>query len=888
MASTSLLPHVGAGQAPITPQMGGGGNVSLLPEVPARIDAQLGGKPVKMKKIRKSKSVKVQRGGYKFIGNEEKFYELIRKMSLPIKKEDKITDNNLKIGEYYFFIKFIKSGFSDFIEKLSKSINESKVDNIIKIRAILFKILTTFENFMEEFSHYNKLDDNFKTFKAIFFKPTNQKLIKNGVRILTLINYIDGTNKMTKSYGNHLIKITEEYENYVPNEEDEDKNTGKYKDYRNIIREELKKIIPPPAPPPSNGSGTTGTTGKATTTPPAATTTSSTATTTSAAATTTSPAATPSVTTPPATIATPETEEDKNKVCYEELKKKLNMDSPNFENTIKEIMKSIPVDQMSAIIRDPRYKDVRSLISQMITMKIDQFKTDLMAARGISGETVAIGPSGETVAIGPSGETVATPGTTPETTPGTTPETTPGTTPETTPGTTPETIPETTSGTTSGTTPETTPVTTSGTPGTTPESIDNLFKTYFETNKNYNGAKADDISNENIQKLIGGSDKDFKNDYYKDYDFQREALCGLHAINNLFIEERRANSDLKKFEREIFDELCKIMIEEGCPISGFYHKDVMTKFLEKQGYNVKETTSQDDLINDIEEIIKGIRNDPKTKDNVLNLIIDKGNKLKITYNENKIQYNNASFDFDEVYKIALSGNNPNNIDKELIKEISNLIDISVKNEKDTIENLKQRPEFKVLLEENIANNDNNLGLIMGSGSHWTTLRRLNKDYLEFRNSSRIPKSVINPSNSTQKDALSDDDFEKLLKQLEDLEKEKEGKPIEISHNIDDYIPDIYNINTDYDKIIKLFRDNNMQTYILVNKPENSKSNSSNPKTVQNDAQTQSPASQSADSESAAKRKVNKLYGPNFQGGGVKTRSKRRGIRVKKTKRRSKK
>ena len=113
MASTSLLPHVGAGQAPITPQMGGGGNVSLLPEVPARIDAQLGGKPVKMKKIRKTKSVKVQRGGYKFIGNEEKFYELIRKMSLPIKKEDKITSSNLTIENYKFFI----SGLRHFMHR---------------------------------------------------------------------------------------------------------------------------------------------------------------------------------------------------------------------------------------------------------------------------------------------------------------------------------------------------------------------------------------------------------------------------------------------------------------------------------------------------------------------------------------------------------------------------------------------------------------------------------------------------------------------------------------------------------------------------------------------------------------------------------------------------
>ena len=786
MASTSLLPHVGAGQAPITPQMGGGGNVSLLPEVPARIDAQLGGKPVKMKKIRKSKSVKVQRGGFTFTEDEQKFYELIQKMT--ISNNEKITSVNMKKKEHYiFFIEFIKNKFSKFIENISNSINESKVENIIKIRLVLIKIITTFENFMEQFKRYNnKSDENFKTFKAIFYNPDNEKLIKNGVRILTLINYIDGTNKMTKTYGNRLIKITEEYENYVPNEEDEDKNSGRYKSYRNIIREESKKIIPPPAPLPTSS--------KPATTAVATPTTATAPSTKSSAPPATAPTTATTTTT---TAPLPATEEDKNKVCYEELKKKLNMDSPNFESTIREIMKSIPVDQMSAIIRDPQYKNIRSLISQMITMKIDQFKTDLMAARGVSretvtvgpsgetvavgpsGETVAIGPSGETVAVGPSGETVAV-GPSGETVAiGPSGETvaTSGTK-EITSGEKDGTIPKTTTGAT-GTTGTTTETTTGTTGTTSPITYGGKYGNLFET--------------------------------------QKSLLCGLHSLNNLFIEERRKN-EIETFTKEGLDNICNELkgkepnTDYGCDNPfGYYEVTVLQKAIDSTNLFIYE------LSNPVkEEIEKDITKEyAKEKEELVNILLVEINNDKISYDlqdktEDSIQ-SSIEQDINVLFGSSeeLSSENENYLNL-LIRKFNEKI-LPILKTKDLIDIDNYTEQIKNLL------SPDTIGAIIGNGSHYYAIRKINEKEFEIRDSMSNLDSII--------EVIKDDDQNVLFNKLE----KRLINPI----------------------------NKNFRVIVVKKKPDT--------KPITNLTTSKAPTT-----------------------GGAKTRSKRRGIRVKKTKRRSKK
>jgi hypothetical protein len=609
--------------------------------------------------------------------------------------------------------------------------------------------------------------------------------------------------------GERLIKITEGYENIDIDGE----NTGDYKDYRNEIRKQIKKLEPktaPPAPAPSNGKGTIGT-AKKPSAPPAPVPTTSTSTTT---------ATTTATTPPPAASAAPATatEEDKNKVCYEELRKKLNMDSPNFEGTIGKIMESIPVDQMSAIIRDPGYKDVRSLISQMITMKISQFKTDLMAARG----TVAMAKSEEKSEETKTKETKA--------------EVKEGTGTGTASGIVSTTIvpgPGPTSVITSGEGRGTKSINRDAeaeaktkaeaeakanaeakakakakakeNEETYKKELEEMDKTIKEKLNTYGikygGFKAKNISNELIEELKKDNRPIVKEYYENQYEFQSKALCGLHALNNLFIEERK-EKNFEKLNETLLKEICKIMVEKkaettdnGCPDSGYYSINLIGKLLHSLGYNITQNFLPEEV-------------EPK---------------------------------------------------KETIKTLIT----------------------------NIKTNNKNLGIILGSGGHWTTLRRLNSNYVDYRNSIIPPKSTTDSINNTR---LTEQQRIEYATKLSLAEK---GDTIE-AKTIDDFTPEIYNMNKVED-ILNIFDKNGTIAYIVVNAgPSGETTVKTNPVNARIQsaitaitASVPSPIPTSPPPSPTSPPRVPQIAS-STKIGGAKTRSKRRGIRVKKTKRRSKK
>jgi hypothetical protein len=378
------------------------------------------------------------------------------------------------------------------------------------------------------------------------------------------------------------------------------------------------------------------------------------------------------------------TETQKNiepmETCYKVIREKFAEDK-TFEPTIKEIMETLPPENLSTVLYDPHYKEIRGLIRTMISTRIDQFKKELEVAR------VPITLSEDETTM--KGYKVQ----------------------------------------------QDKPLQTDQHYTSKEEAEEykkKLEKMHDDVKKiletyttRYGGSKASDISDEIVNNIKKNDDIAIKDYYREEYDFQKELLCGLHAINNLFIEERK-EKNIGKFEKTLFDSICNIMntagLEvDGCPENGYYSVNVMSEIFTSLGYNVEHIS-----------------------------------KAKI-------------------------------------------------NQEAIIEKLK---------------NSNNLGIILGSGSHWTALRRLNNNYVDFRNSIT-------------------------------------AKP---------YTPKIYNFRTEAEAIKKIFKDNGIIVYIIIN------------------AGKPAPTINSVNKEPSLP-----VSFPNHNTfGGAKTRSKRRGIRSKKTKRRSKK
>jgi hypothetical protein len=786
MATASVLPDVAAR---IAPQMGGGSGAetSLLPTVGD------------------SSMVRAQYGGA-LDENEKKFINLLKDMGLPLpskKGDSKIMKEDFTEENYGQFILFIKrkqkgieqSKFDILMKKIKKEVNESQIENIQEIRKPILEELNKFEEFINQFKFYttnkgeqlkinsqkqaqlNKFNTNFEEFKERFYDttvgyyPNSKKIIETSIRILLLNDYINGT-PMKPIDGRRLILITEAHENYKLGENGV--NTGNFREYRDKIRKEVEKlkmkeegektnVIPSEELKAANTVAETKVENTVVETKPA--------------------------------NATPSALEVSSKMevvqaiepCYERLREEMTK-NPDFTSVIEKLMSQTSGD-LKDLLYNPSHAEVRKLLREMITLKVEQFKSALREARGEEEEGVNVGIQTENMSVETENAAV---GTNAGTVPVAKMNATIGTNAaaekmnvaigtNAVPAPVANAVPAPVNNTESV---ENIPAINQKTPivQSITSPINSLFETYFEEHINYGGFKAPLIIPTTLQKLQNNDRETIKN-YYNSFDFQREALCGLHAINNLFIEERTANPKLKKFERKIFDDLCNIMVNEGleggCPPSGYYHKDLMIKFLKKQGYETPEIGALESFIGEISEIISTKRSSPDTRQNVYNKMRDKMFEIGGTL-EDAI--------FNKLFSIALKSesseiNKLNDDEKAIYEIIVTFLEQEVNQERNIYNLLRSESDNLEFLKTNVFGNENNLGLILGNGGHWISLRRLDANHVDFRNSMNFIM-----------------------------------EPFKIINTSEDYIPHIYNSGQLVEIIEEIYINNGTSTIIIVNKP----------------------------------------------------------------------
>lgn len=755
--AASLLPDV---TARITPQMGGGGGgaeASLLPDVNGvPIRAQLGGKPVKVPRVKGKK----QSGGALLTDEEKVFANLFKDLD----KKTKFTEEENKLIE-----KYVKD--TGFINKITESLKKDEMKEDNNIGQIYERLKGIFNRFIATLKNY--INSKEKDYESLI--KIHALELENGRRVILLNDYIE-TKKLTKNSINYIIRLANaltfpKKDGYIRGLEAKKEKLEKGAPIPPPPLAPQKKrapIPPPPLVPQKKESEETV-------------------------------EITPISTDTPSKTEVVETMES----CYAKLRAEMAKENPDFTDIIQHLYSEIPKEKMKDILYDPSHAPVRQLLREMITLKVNQFKDALKEARGewaSANAAIQTNAPASGINVGTETEIVATVNTAVETNvPATSVnvgmKTETATVKDT--GVGPNTMPKTNtigivnSSTIGNTKDESIPIVQppSQTTEKTDEEeykqkliqIDETIKEKLD-NKNikYGGVKAADTSDSIIEKLRKNDRNEINAYYGGQYEFQSKLLCGLHALNNLFIEERKEKG-FEKLDETLLNEICNIMKdgelidENGCPTNGYYSIDVMVKILKLLGYNVE---------------YKFLKEVPPKKE-----IID-----------------------------------------SLIKDIK----------------------------------ENNLGFILGSGGHWTALRRLNNKYVDFRNSIIKPKSSSDSINISQ---LTEEEQFKYALELSDAESKVQTS----QKTIEDYTPEIYNINDDIESIFNLFNENRTKAYIIVS----AGSSSETPTEI-------TPVNARIQPSNTASIPIPKsVLPPSVPIGGAKTRH-RRSIRPKKTKRREKK
>ncbi len=675
MATASVLPDVAAR---ITPQMGGGdATQSMLPNVgdPSIIARQLGGKPLKMKPARRTRSKK-QRGGEQITEEQKQFAKLFGKKVLSTKRE---KDENFTDDEINLIRKYILD--EEFINSIYKNIKSAKenewvkpiYDNINKLLDSFIKILKSIFYTDKSFTTLND-DSQIPGKLRTLIKVPSVVELNNGAYIILLNNFFE-TGIITKEA---LIMLKTIANTTKTPTQIKSTEFGEYIDKLNNKIAELKLTTtvsdaPGAVPAAQEPSETTATETKSNT---------------------------PIVST-----------ED---ICYEKLREEMKA-NPDFTSIIENLMSKTPGD-LKDLLYSPTHADVRKILREMITLKVEQFKTALSEARR-EKTGVNVGTKGNVMALNTETKTE-----------------------------TPE-VAKT----------EAEAVAKADAEAVAKADAEAVAKADAEA-----VAKADAEAVAKPEPKTEPKEMNYRDTYagrYSDYfEDQTKALCGLHSLNNLFIEEREQSlipvkgETKQAFTEEDMKKLCNDLqeaankIEEGTNYdcnhpAGYYNVEVLTRAIDsipgKPYETVQQSISSAEQAEEIRSKVGALIS--RLVEEIIPIVSTNADKYGIIGFENLEQvlredinsiFNDSNLDLTES---KIQNENYRELLRAKYLDSTELAALGARYQELQRSIMNPRENVKTLMRE-IIEDDSFIGAIIGNGAHYIAVRKIGPYILEVRNS----------------------------------------------------------------------------------------------------------------------------------------------------------